>query len=47
VWSLFVNFGTLGLIVLMGIIDHAIRRRILPRREDGGLLALLRRSLIG
>jgi uncharacterized membrane protein len=47
VWSLFVNFGTIVLIVSMGIADHAIRRRLLPRHPGGGLLAIIRRSLIG
>ncbi len=47
VWSLFVNFATFGLIVLVGIVDHVIRRRVLPQRADGGLLGVLRRSLIG
>jgi len=47
VWSLFVNFVAFALIMLMGIADHAIRRRVLPRRADGGILALIQRSLIG
>ena len=47
VWSLFVNFATFGLIAIMGIADHAIRRRVLPRRPGGGILAGLRQSLIG
>jgi uncharacterized membrane protein len=47
VWSLFVNFATFGLIVVMGLGDHALRRRILPRHADGGILGVLRRSLIG
>ncbi len=47
VWSLFVNFATFGLIVLLGLIDHAIRRRVLPRRADGGIMGVLRRSLLG
>jgi uncharacterized membrane protein len=47
VWSLFVNFATFGLIVLMGVADHALRRRVLPRHNDGGILGVLRRSLIG
>lgn len=47
VWSLFVNFGTFALIILAGIADHAIRRRVLPRHPGGGLLGIIRRSLIG
>jgi uncharacterized membrane protein len=46
VWSLFVNFASFGLIGLMFIADHAIRRRVLPRRR-GGILAALRQSLTG
>lgn len=47
VWSIFVNFGAFGLIMLMGLADHAIRRRVLPRHPGGGILAALQRSLIG
>jgi uncharacterized membrane protein len=47
VWSLFVNFGTFGLIVLAGIGDHAIRRRVLPRHAGGGILQVIQRSLSG
>jgi len=47
VWSLFVNFATFGLMLLMGIADHAIRRRALPRHPRSGILALMKRSLIG
>jgi uncharacterized membrane protein len=46
-WSLFVNFAAFGLIVLMGLADHAIRLRVLPRRRDGGILAAIQRALIG
>jgi uncharacterized membrane protein len=45
-WSLFVNFVAFGLIALMFIADHAIRRCVLPRRP-GGVLAALRQSLSG
>jgi uncharacterized membrane protein len=45
-WSLFVNFVVFGLIALMFLADHAIRRRVLPRRP-GGTLAALRQSLTG
>jgi uncharacterized membrane protein len=47
VWSLFVNFVTFGLIILMSLADHAIRRRVLPRRAGGGILAIIGRSLTG
>lgn len=46
-WSLFVNFGTFGLIFLAGLADHALRRRVLPRHPGGGILAIIRQSLIG
>ena len=46
-WSMFVNFGTFGLMILMGIADHAIRRRVLPRHPAEGLPTLIRRALIG
>jgi uncharacterized membrane protein len=45
-WSLFVNFASFGLIGLMFLADHAIRRRVLPHRP-GGILAVLRQSLTG
>jgi uncharacterized membrane protein len=47
VWSLFVNFGTFGLIGLLFVADHALRRRLLPHRPNGGMLAALRQSLTG
>jgi uncharacterized membrane protein len=47
VWSLFVNFATFALMMLMGIADHAIRRRVLPRHPHSGILALIQRSLTG
>ena len=47
VWSLFVNFATFGLITIMGIADHAIRRQLLPRRPGNVILAALRQLLIG
>jgi uncharacterized membrane protein len=46
-WSLFVNFATFGLMLLMGTVDHAIRRRVLPRHPREGILAILQRTLIG
>jgi uncharacterized membrane protein len=47
VWSLFVNFATFGLIILMAIADHAIRRRVLPHHRRGAMLAAIKRALIG
>lgn len=47
VWSLFVNFATFGLIALMALVDHVIRRRVLPARSGAGLLSALRQALIG
>jgi uncharacterized membrane protein len=47
VWSLFVNFVSFALIILMSMADHVIRRRVLPHRPDGGILAVIQRSLIG
>jgi uncharacterized membrane protein len=46
-WYLFVNFATWGLMIIAGIVDHTLRRRVLPRREQGGILKIIRRSLIG
>ena len=47
IWSIFVNFGTIGLIIVAGVIDLAIRYRVLPRRPGDGIIAIIRRSLIG
>lgn len=47
VWSLFVNFATFGLIGLMFVIEHAVRRKVLPHRRAGGTLAALRQFLGG
>jgi uncharacterized membrane protein len=47
IWSLFVNFGVFGLMIVMGIADHALRRRVLPRHPAGGILAIIQRALIG
>jgi uncharacterized membrane protein len=47
IWSLFVNFGTFGLMILAGIADHALRRRLLPRHPAGGLFSIIRRALMG
>ena len=47
VWSLFTNFVVFGLIALMALVDHLVRRRVLPPRHSGGLLTALRQALIG
>jgi len=47
IWSLFVNFGVFGLMIVMGVADHALRRRVLPRHPAGGILAIIQRALIG
>jgi uncharacterized membrane protein len=47
IWSLFVNFAAFGLIMLMGVADHLIRLRVLPRRPGGGILAIIQRSITG
>jgi uncharacterized membrane protein len=47
VWSLFVNFAVFGLIIVMVIVDHTIRHRVLPRHDSGGILAAIQRALIG
>ena len=44
-WYLFVNFATWGLMLIAGVADHAIRRRMLPRHEQSGILTIIRRSL--
>lgn len=46
-WSLFTNFGTYALIALMFGVDHLLRKRILPRRADGGIWTALRQMLGG
>lgn len=47
VWSLFVNFGVFGLMLAMGLADHFLRRRVLPRHPGGGILSIMQRALIG
>jgi uncharacterized membrane protein len=47
VWSFFVDFVTYGLIIAMAVADHAIRRRLLPRHPAGGILAAVRRAIVG
>jgi len=46
-WYLFVNFATWGLMLIAGLADHAIRRQVLPRHQEGGILTIIRRALIG
>ena len=46
-WSLFVNFGTFGLMGLLFAADHALRRQVLPRRPGGGIIAALLHSVTG
>jgi uncharacterized membrane protein len=46
-WSLFVNFVAWGLMVLAALVDLALRRRLLPRHREGGILTLIRRALSG
>ena len=42
IWSLFVNFLSLPLIVLMFAIEFAVRRRVLPQGKRSSLIATLR-----
>lgn len=42
VWSLFVNFCALPLILLMFAAEYAVRRRVLPQVQRSGLIATLR-----
>jgi uncharacterized membrane protein len=44
-WYLFVNFAAWGLMLIAGVVDHVIRRRVLPRHEQGGIVSIIRRSL--
>lgn len=46
-WSLFVNFIAWGLVVIAALVDLALRRRLLPRHREGGILTLIRRALTG
>jgi uncharacterized membrane protein len=41
-WSLFVNFLSLPLILLMFVAEYAVRRRVLPKVQRNGLIATLR-----
>jgi len=47
IWSLFVNFAIYGLILLMVLGDHWLRRKLLPPRPSGGMLGIIQRTLIG
>ena len=42
IWSLFVNFCSLPLILLMFVAEYAVRRRVLPQVQRNGLIATLR-----
>ena len=42
VWSVFVNFCSLPLILLMFVAEYAVRRRVLPQVQRNGLIATLR-----
>jgi uncharacterized membrane protein len=41
-WSLFANFISLPLILLMFVVEYAVRRRVLPQVQRNGLIATLR-----
>ena len=41
-WSVFVNFCSLPLILLMFVAEYAVRRRVLPQVQSSGLIATLR-----
>jgi uncharacterized membrane protein len=38
IWSLFVNFVTLAMIAAMFVAEFAVRRRVLPPADRGGIL---------
>jgi uncharacterized membrane protein len=42
VWSLFVNFCSLPLLLLMFAAEYTVRRRVLPQVQSSGLIAALR-----
>jgi uncharacterized membrane protein len=42
VWSLFANFISLPLILLMFVAEYAVRRKVLPQVQRNGLMATLR-----
>jgi uncharacterized membrane protein len=41
-WSFFVNFVSLPLVLLMFVVEFAVRRRVLPQVQRHGLIATLR-----
>jgi uncharacterized membrane protein len=41
-WSAFVNFCALPLVLLMFVAEYAVRRRVLPQVQRNGLIATLR-----
>jgi uncharacterized membrane protein len=41
-WSLFANFISLPLILLMFVAEYAVRRKVLPQAQRSGLIATLR-----
>ncbi|HEX3396625.1 MAG TPA: hypothetical protein VHS76_07975 [Steroidobacteraceae bacterium] len=42
IWSMFVNFCALPLILLMFVAEYLVRRRVLPQVQRNGLIATLR-----
>ncbi|MEA3175818.1 MAG: hypothetical protein QOF42_3229, partial [Gammaproteobacteria bacterium] len=42
IWSFFVNFVSLPLVLLMFVVEFAVRRRVLPQVQRHGLIATLR-----
>jgi uncharacterized membrane protein len=42
IWSLFANFISLPLILLMFVAEYAVRRQVLPQVQRNGLIATLR-----
>lgn len=41
-WSVFANFISLPLVVLMFVAEAAVRKRVLPQTNSGGIIATLR-----
>ncbi len=44
-WSLFANFCILPLVALMFLAEYAVRRRVQPQADRGGILAVVRTFL--
>jgi len=44
VWSAFANFGAVALVMLMFLIEHRVRRRVLPAMAHVGVIATMRAS---